>query len=91
VSDLSSPEEKEDKPVVPLSNPIAMYYKDGELNPPLEMMVEQVKIKKEYKPKKIAPKHCFIFDDISQETKKSGLVTCVRSPVISKHQSTVCS
>jgi hypothetical protein len=35
-SDLSSPEEdkdkkKEDKPVVPLSNPIAMYY---ELNPP---------------------------------------------------------
>ena len=40
MSDLSSPEEdkdkkKEDKPVVPLSNPIAMYY---ELNPPLEMM-----------------------------------------------------
>ena len=34
VSDLSSPEEdkKEDKPIVPLSNPIAMYY---ELNPPL--------------------------------------------------------
>jgi hypothetical protein len=44
VGDLSSPEEdkdkkKEDKPIVPLSNPIAMYYnKDGELNPPLEMM-----------------------------------------------------
>ena len=44
MSDLSSPEEdkgkkKEDKPIVPLSNPIAMYYnKDGELNPPLEMM-----------------------------------------------------
>jgi hypothetical protein len=42
MSDLSSPEEdkdkkKEDKPIVPLSNPIAMYYKDGELNPPLEM------------------------------------------------------
>ena len=42
VSDLSSPEEdkgkkKEDKPIVPSSNPIAMYY---ELNPPLEMMME---------------------------------------------------
>ena len=44
-SDLSSPEEdkdkkkedKQNKPVVPLSNPIAMYY---ELNPPLEMMME---------------------------------------------------
>ena len=82
VSDLSSPEEdkkKEDKPIVPLTNPIAMYYKDGELNPPLEMM-EQVKIKKEYKPKKIAPKHCFIFDDISQEMKNSGLVSlCKKS------------
>jgi len=40
VGDLSSPEEdkgkkKEDKPIIPLSNPIAMY---GELNPPLEMI-----------------------------------------------------
>ena len=39
VSDLSSPKgkKKEDTPIVPLSNPFAMYYnKDGELNPPLE-------------------------------------------------------
>jgi hypothetical protein len=37
-TDLSSPEEdkkKVDKPIVPLSNPIAMYYR---LNPPLEMI-----------------------------------------------------
>ena len=39
-AEMRSPEEdkgkkKEDKPIVPLSNPIALY---GELNPPLEMM-----------------------------------------------------
>ena len=38
------------------------------------------KIKKEYKPKKIAPKHGFIFDDISQEMKNSALVSlCKKS------------
>ncbi len=42
MSDLSSSDEdkkKEEKPIVPLSNPIAMYY---ELNPRLEMMEQCV-------------------------------------------------
>ena len=59
VSDLSSPEEdkdkkKEDKPILPLSIPIAMYYKDGELNPPLEMM-EQVKIRRSTSRRRLLP------------------------------------
>jgi hypothetical protein len=38
------------------------------------------KKKQEYKPKKIAPKHIFVFDDISQELKNSGLVSlCKKS------------
>jgi hypothetical protein len=56
-----------------------MYYKDGQLIPPQEMM-DGISKKKEYKPKKIAPKHCFIFDDISQELKNSGLLSlCKKS------------
>jgi hypothetical protein len=38
------------------------------------------KKKQEYKPKKIAPKHIFVFDDISQELKNSAIVTlCKKS------------
>lgn len=39
---------------------------------------ESEKKKYEYKPKKLAPKHIFVFDDISQELKNVGLQSLVK-------------
>lgn len=39
---------------------------------------EAKKEKKEYKPKKIAPKHIFVFDDISGELKNTALVSLLK-------------
>ena len=40
--------------------------------------VPEEKKKKEYKPKKLAPKHIFVFDDISQELKNVGLLALMK-------------
>jgi len=72
VNDLSNPEDKliEDKDE-PKSTTI----------PKLKFGDEKSEKKKqEYKPKKIAPEHIFVFDDISNELKNTGLVAlCKKS------------
>jgi hypothetical protein len=47
---------------------------------PIKMLfdVPEDKKKKEYKPKKLAPKHIFVFDDISQELKNPALLALTK-------------
>lgn len=66
INDLSNPEpieKKTDKPA-----PLIIKIKTE----------EDVKQKKEYKPKKLAPKHIFVFDDISNELKNVSVSTLLK-------------
>ena len=67
VTDLSSPVVEEDK-------------EKPEVKPPVKIVFEtpESEKKKEYKPKKKAPEHIFLFDDIAQELKNVGLQALIK-------------
>lgn len=69
MADLSIPEESKIKTDDDESKPLGIKLNFGD---------EVKKKKQEYKPKKIAPKHIFVFDDISGELKNTALVSLLK-------------
>ena len=69
MADLSNPEIEEEDAKEPLSKPSCKLKFDNE---------DDEKKKKQYKPKKIAPEHIFVFDDISHELKNPAVATLLK-------------
>lgn len=69
MADLSIPEESKIKADDDETKPLGIKLNFGD---------EIKKKKQEYKPKKIAPKHIFVFDDISGELKNPALVSLLK-------------
>ena len=69
MADLSIPEESKIKTDDDETKPLGIKLNFGD---------EVKKKKQEYKPKKIAPKHIFVFDDISGELKNTALVSLLK-------------
>lgn len=71
-----------DEIVIDLSNPIVDKKKEDKVVVPTTKVCfetpENEKTKKEYKPKKKAPEHIFIFDDISNELKNPALLALLK-------------
>lgn len=77
VADLSSPPEEEEKPSASMT-----LQSIGTIHPKIVYpgSEEKEKRKYEYKPKKLAPLHCFVVDDNSQELKNFALMSlCKKS------------
>lgn len=73
ITDLSNPEEIDKKQDVVI-NPSSII-----IQPKIKTQEQdEVKKKYEYKPKKIAPEHIFVFDDISQELKNTALTALTK-------------
>jgi len=68
MNDLSNPEIEEEDSKEPLVKPSCKLKFDN----------EEEKKKKEYKPKKLAPEHIFVFDDISHELKNPAVATLLK-------------
>ncbi len=68
VADLSAGDEPTKKDEKPVKAPVKMLFD----------IPESEKKKYEYKPKKLAPLHIFVFDDISQELKNTALLALLK-------------
>lgn len=76
VADLSSPPEEEEKPSASISLLNITSIQPSIVRP----KATEEKRKYEYKPKKLAPLHCFVIDDNSQELKNPALMSlCKKS------------
>jgi len=78
MNELSNPEEEEVDSKENLTKPLCKIKFDNE---------EEEKKKKNYKPKKIAPDHVFVFDDISHELKNPAIATLLKK---SRHFKSAC-